>query len=185
MAHLPSSSVPPPEQLYTRAGLEHLRLERQLLLLEKDFLSRSRAIVPASVSQKVSTARANEGSTERLLLARYVESLKELQRSKASTKPAASATAAGKRGTGKAAAATSAPSSGKSTQPSRLSKQPGEPAGKKAQAVPPPTVSHAEALTRIEAEVEEHIQRSLQRREELEKLLCSLKQIVRSILDKV
>lgn len=58
-----------------RALLIHLRLEKKLLEMEKEFLHQTLSSIPETVAFKVSTARASSEAEERLLLARYLQAL--------------------------------------------------------------------------------------------------------------
>eukprot|EP00796_Vickermania_ingenoplastis_P008145 gene8145-biopygen5485 len=161
-----------------RALLQHLRLERQLLQLEQQFLLGSLK-VPETVSVKVCTARENDAATERTLLARYAEALKA---AKAAPPPLNSSAAAapvkripGKAGAAKAGAATrSSPSATSASKP-----------------LPPPpppkqqAKEHEEVCRRLENEVQQRLTQTIQRRDELEQVLQSLKSVVQGFMKSI
>lgn len=62
-----------------RALLIHLRLEKKLLEMEKEFLHQTLSSIPETVAFKVSTVRASAEAEERLLLARYLQALQTYQ----------------------------------------------------------------------------------------------------------
>lgn len=231
-----AAAVDDPHDMGTpdRELLTHLRLERRLLQMERDFLQRALTQVPETVSIKVSTARANDEVAERQLLAQYAVALARMKSEGTAAgrkrnaggalssgqnissshtkgvvaggkkKPAAgnSSSSGGGATTMKTTTTTSTSTAAQECKPNKSNQgknhsaasvaETGQPEKKNTlKPAPPPqqqqqqeTESGEQACRRLEAEVEQRIAETRQRKEDLEALLKNLKAVVQSFLEK-